>query len=190
MQLPLQVTFRNMDPSDAVEARVREKAAKLERFIDRIVSCRVMIEAPHRRGHKGKLYHVRIDMAVPGGEIVVNKEKPEHHAHEDVYVAVRDAFDAAARQLEDHARRRRGDVKVHEAPLHGKVARLFPAEDYGFIAAADGSEVYFHRNSVVEGSFGDLKEGSEVRFVVAEAEGEKGPQASTVRPIGKHHIAD
>ncbi len=188
MQLPLQVTFRNMDPSDAVEARVREKAAKLERFIDRIVSCRVMIEAPHRRGHKGKLYHVRIDMAVPGGEIVVNKEKPEHHAHEDVYVAVRDAFDAATRQLEDHARRRRGDVKAHDVPLHGKVTRLFPAEDYGFIAVTEGPEVYFHRNSVVEGSFDDLAEGGEVRLSIAEKEGDKGPQASTVRPIGKHHL--
>ena len=190
MQLPLQVTFRNMDASPAVEAAVREKAAKLERFIDQIMSCRVVIEAPHRRHHKGKLYEVHIDMTVPGGEIVVNKEKRKNHAHEDVYVAVRDAFDAAARRLEDYARKRRGDVKVHEAPLHGTVTRLFPAEGYGFIAAADGRDVYFHRNSVVEGSFDDLAEGSEVRLVVAEKEGEKGPQASTVRPVGKHHVVE
>lgn len=188
MQLPLQVTFRNMDASPMVEVAVREKAEKLERFIDRIMGCRVTIEAPNRRHHKGKLYHVRIDITVPGGEIVVNKEKPKNHAHEDVYVAIRDAFNAAKRRLEDHARKRRGDVKVHEAPLHGKVLQLFPAEDYGFIAAADGREIYFHRNSVVNGSFDDLEEGSEVRFVIALKEGIKGPQASTVRPVGKHHI--
>lgn len=187
MQLPLQISFRNMDPSEAVEARVREKAAKLERYIDRIMGCRVVVEAPNRRGRKGKLYHVRIDITVPGHEIVVNREAPANHAHEDVYVAVRDAFDAAARQLEDHSRRRRGAVKAHEAPLHGTVARLFPDKDYGFIAASDGRDVYFHRNSVVEGSFDDLEEGSEVRLVVAEKDGEKGPQASTVHPVGKHH---
>lgn len=191
MQLPLQISFRNMDASEAIEARIREKAGKLERFADRIMSCRVVIEAPNRRGHKGKLYHVRIDMKVPGGgEIVVNREAPENHAHEDVYVALRDAFNAAARQLEDHSRQRRGDVKVHEVPLHGKVARIFSDRDYGFVMASDGREVYFHRNSVVEGSFDDLAEGSEVRLVVDDEEGEKGPQASTVRPVGKHHLVD
>lgn len=187
MQIPLQISFRNMDPSDTVEARVREKAAKLERFVDKIQGCRVVVEAPNRRGHKGKLYHVRIDITVPGHEIVVNREGPQNHAHEDVYVAIRDAFDAAGRQLEDLSRKRRGDVKAHEAPLHGKVARLFPTLDHGFIKASDGRDVYFHRNSVIEGSFDDLEEGSDVRLVVAEKEGEKGPQASTVRPIGKHH---
>jgi ribosomal subunit interface protein len=187
MQLPLQISFRNMDASDMVEARIREKAAKLDRFADRIMSCRVVVEAPNRRGHKGKLYHVRIDMTVPGGgEIVVNREAPENHAHEDVYVAVRDAFNAAARQLEDSTRKRRGDVKAHETPLHGKVTRMFP--DYGFIASSDGRDVYFHRNAVIEGSFDELEEGAEVRLVIAETEGEKGPQASTVRPVGKHHV--
>jgi len=187
MQLPLQISFRNMDVSPAIEARIREKAAKLDQFSDRIMSCRVVVECPRRRGHKGKLYHVRIDMTVPGGgEIVVNREAPQNHAHEDVYVAIRDAFNAAARQIEDHARKRRGEVKAHDVPLHGTVVSLFP--DYGFVRASDGREIYFHRNSVVEGTFEDLAEGSEVRLVVAEKEGEKGPQASTVRPIGKHHL--
>jgi cold shock CspA family protein len=82
----------------------------------------------------------------------------------------------------------RQDVKTHEAPLHGKVLRLFPYEGYGFIDMSDGREVYFHRNSVVEGSFDELEEGAEVRVVVAEKEGEQGPQASTVKPVGKHHV--
>jgi ribosomal subunit interface protein len=188
MQLPLQITFKNMDPSPAVEAKIREKVAKLDHFHEHIMGCRVVIEAPHHRGRKGKLYTVSVDITVPGGEIVVDREKRKSHAHEDIFVALRDAFNAAGRQLEDNARRMRQDVKTHETPLHGKVLRLLPYEGYGFIAMSDGREVYFHRNSVVEGSFDDLEEGSEVRVVVAEKEGEQGPQASTVKPVGKHHV--
>lgn len=116
MQLPVQIAFRGMEPSGAIEASVREKVAKLDRFSDHITSCRVMIEAPHRRHRQGKLFHVRLDLTLPGGKLVVSREPEKHHAHEDVYVAVRDAFDAAARQIEDHVRRQRGDVKAHVGP--------------------------------------------------------------------------
>jgi ribosomal subunit interface protein len=184
----LQITFRNIDASPSVEEKVRERARELERFHDRILSCRVVIEAPNRRRH-GDLYHVRIDLKVPGREIVVKRDPPEHHAHEDIHVAVRDAFDAVRRQLEDHVRRRRGDVKTHDAPSHGRVASLFAERDYGFIEASDGSEVYFHRNSVVGGGFDKLAVGDEVRFSFHAEEGEKGPQASTVVAVGKHHAS-
>ena len=113
MQIPLQITFQNMDPSDAIEAHVREKAARLERFSEHVTSCRVTVEAPHKHKHKGTIYEVKIDITVPGSEIVVSKHPGENHAHEDVYVAIRDAFDAAKRQLEDHVRRRRHQVKRH-----------------------------------------------------------------------------
>ncbi|MCB1441854.1 MAG: ribosome-associated translation inhibitor RaiA [Methyloceanibacter sp.] len=113
MDFPLDISFRNMDPSPAVEARIREKAAKLERLYNRIVGCTVVVEAPHRHQHKGKLYNVHIDISVPGKDLVVDRAKPQDHAHEDVYLAVRDAFNAAGRRLEDHARRMRGDVKTH-----------------------------------------------------------------------------
>ena len=188
MQIPLEVTFHNMDRSEAIEAGVREKAAKLERFFDRIIGCRVVVEAPHRHQRKGKLYSVKIDISVPGKEIVVNRHGSKNHAHEDVHVAIRDAFNAAVRQLEDHSRKVRGEVKTHEVPLHGKVLRLFAYEGYGFIACSDGREIYFHKNSVVNEQFGQLDVGSEVRLVVADGESAKGPQASTVTPIGKHHI--
>ena len=111
--VPVQISFRHMDPSPALEARVHEKAEKLERFFDRIVSCEVVVEAPHKHHHKGKLYNVRIEINVPGASVNVGRSGPQDHAHEDVYVALRDAFDAAYRQLEDHARRMRGDVKTH-----------------------------------------------------------------------------
>jgi cold shock CspA family protein len=183
----LQITFRNVDASPSVEAKVRERARELERFFDRIVSCRVVIEAPKRRRH-GDLYHIRVDLKVPGKEIVVKRDPPEHHAHEDISVAVRDCFDAVRRQLEDQVRRQRGDVKAHEVPAHGKIASLIAEGDYGFIDASDGTEVYFHRNAVANGGFEKLTVGDEVRFSLHPAEGEKGPQASAVVPVGKHHL--
>ena len=115
MQSPLNISFRNMDPSEAIETRVREKAEKLERLYDRIISCEVVVEAPHRNHQKGKLYDVRINLSVPGDDIIVGRTGPQNHAHEDVYVAIRDAFAAAGRQLEDHVRKMRGDVKSHDA---------------------------------------------------------------------------
>lgn len=183
MQLPLQISFRNMDPSPAVEARIRDKAKLFDRFYDRISGCRVMVEAPHRHHHKGKLYRVRIDLTLPGGELTVDRSPDEHHAHEDVYVAIRDSFKAAVRQLEDYARQQRGDIKTHTGQLKGKVAKLIHDADYGFIELPDGGEVYFHRNAVAGGHFNDLTVGSEVRLTTSE--GEKGLQASTVKPIGR-----
>lgn len=112
MQIPLQISFRNMDASDAVEADIRDKVGRLDRFHERITSCRVIVDAPHRHHHKGKLFDVRIDITVPGEEIVVQRSGPENHAHEDVYVAVRDAFNAPTRRLQDHVRRTTGRVKA------------------------------------------------------------------------------
>lgn len=182
MQVPLQISFRNMEPSAAVEAKVRERAAKLDRFFDRITSCRVVVEAPHQHHHQGKLFHVRIDLSVPGGELLVNRDPAKQHAHEDVYVAIRDAFDAARRQLDQYVAQRRGVVKAHAEPPVGRIARLFPVEGYGFIAADDGREIYFHRNSVLGEAFAQLAIGTVVAFV--EEAGDKGPQASTVRLAG------
>jgi len=115
MQLPLQITFRHMEPSPAVEAHIRERAEALDRFYSRIMGCRVVVEASAHRQRQGNLYHVRVDLTVPGREIVVKRDPPEHHAHEDILVAVRDAFDATRRQLEDYVRTLRGDTKAHEA---------------------------------------------------------------------------
>lgn len=185
MREPLQITFRGLDRSDAIEQRIRAKATDLGRLHDRIMSCHVTVEAPHNHHYKGKQYSVRLDMHLPDKEIVVHKQ-----AHEDVYVAIRDTFDAATRQLEDHARRRRGEVKRHELPGHGTVARLFRDDGYGFVQLPDGADVYFHQNSVPGGGFSALAPGDEVRVVLAEAESPKGPQASAVIPVGKHHLVD
>jgi ribosomal subunit interface protein len=188
MQLPLQITFRHMDSSEAVAARIRERAGELERFFDRIMSCRVVVECRHPRRHQGNLFRIRVDLKVPGREIAVGRDPAAHHAHEDVYVAIRDAFDAARRLLEDHVRERRGEVKLHAVPDHGRIARLLPAQNCGFILSAEGNEIYFHRNSVTNGGFDKLAVGDEVRFVARHSESAEGPQASTVVALGKHHL--
>ena len=190
MQLPMEVTFRGMDHSDAIEADVRGQAEKLEHHFGRIMSCRVVIEAPHRHSRKGRLYRVSVDLKIPGHEIAVTNAGPENHAHEDMHVAIRDVFDAAKRRLQDFARRGQGSVKAKETPLHGKIVRLFADEGYGFVSTSEGEEVYFHKNAVVGGGFETLKPDDEVRFTIAEKEGEKGAQASTVKPVGKHHLVD
>jgi ribosomal subunit interface protein len=105
----MQITIRDIDHSEALEAHIRDKAKKLDEFFNHIMSCRVVVEMPHKHHRQGKQFNVRIDIGVPGSEIVVNRD----HA-EDIYVALRDAFDAAKRQLEEYARKIRGDIKTHQ----------------------------------------------------------------------------
>jgi len=187
MQVPLNIVFEHIGHSDALETAVRKEAQRLERFYDRITSARVVIARPQHRHHSGDTYCVRIHIAVPGGKhIDITRDPAVTGRHEDAYVTIRDAFDAAGRQLQDQVRKLAGAVQVHETPPHGVIASLVPERDHGFIAASDGREIYFHRNSVAAGKFDDLKVGQEVRF--SEATGDKGPQATSVRPVGKHHI--
>jgi cold shock CspA family protein/ribosome-associated translation inhibitor RaiA len=192
-----------VQPSERVETRIREEAAQLEKFYDRIMSCSITVEGLHHRLERGNPYHIRIDLTVPGAELVVKQEpslhKPDQQIdeeripkeviaegpHKDIYVAIRDAFDAMRRELEGYVGRQRGDVKHHEPTPHAWVSRLFPEGDYGFLETLDGREIYFHRNAVLNGAFDRLEVGKEVAF--AEEMGEKGPQASTVRLVGKHH---
>jgi ribosomal subunit interface protein len=181
MRLPLQVTFRNIPPSEAIETHINEKAAKLDKFYDRIMSCRVVVDSTQRRQRQGKLFGVRIDITVPRKELAVTREE-----NEDVYVAIRDAFDTASRRLEEHARRERGDIKIHQGPQSGRIIRLFPDEHYGFIETPDEREIYFHQNSVLNGDFGRLKVGTEVTFV--EEQGTEGPQAARVA-VSKRQVA-
>jgi ribosomal subunit interface protein len=181
MDVPLELSFHNVDPSEFVEARVRERVEKLQRYYDRINSCRVAVTLPHKQHQKGNLFHIRIEMRVPGAELVVSRDPGDNNAHQDVYVAIRDAFDAAERQLEEFSRKQRGEVKRHEIALQGKVLRTFA--EHGFIVTHDGREIYFHRNSVVEGRFEDLKEGTPVELAMIHGESPMGPQATTVRPI-------
>lgn len=199
MTLPIQITFRNIEPSERIEAVVRKEAAKLEKFYSGIMSCRVALEVPEHRRRYGGLYRVRIDLGVPGGELVIKNEPNLHRSlqaeeqpktakqleintpHKHVQVAIRDAFRLARRQLEEYARRQRRDVKTHESE-RARVVELFPRKGYGFLETADGRQLYFHKNSVLGGTFGRIKVGATVAF--AEEQGDQGPQASTVRMVG------
>jgi cold shock CspA family protein/ribosome-associated translation inhibitor RaiA len=184
MQLPLQITFHQMEPSAAIEEIIRKKAENLDRFADHIMSCRVVVQPAGKHHEHGNLYQVRLDIKVAGGEIAITHEPGQHTAYRDLNVAIRDAFDSARRLLEDQERSSRGFVKEHEPLPHAKVVRLFPSEGYGFLRTPDDREIYFHRNSVLHDAFDRLKVGAEVAF--AEEEGKKGPQASTVKLVGRH----
>lgn len=187
MQTPLQLSFEDIAHSEFIEARIKDEVDKLEQFYDRITSMRVVVARPQRRHHKGDAYQIRIHMTVPGAaDIAISREPAADGAHDDVYVTIRDAFRAARRQLQDLARKRQGHVKEHEVPPHGTIAALHPDDDHGFIAASDGREIYFHRNSLSGARLEELEPGQEVRFT--EADGDKGPQATMVRPVGKHHL--
>jgi cold shock CspA family protein len=184
MKLPLQIAFHNMPHDSEIESAIRANAEWLDNYYDRIMSCRVVVDRPHQHHKEGNLYQIRIDLKVPGEELVVKREPGQHTDYKKLDILLRDAFDEMRRQLEDHVRRRRGDVKAHETPSHGRVVRLFPESGYGFLETPEGREVYFHRNSVVDANFEDLTAGTEVRFV--EELGDKGPQASSLTPVGRH----
>lgn len=179
-----QVTFRDVPVSDEVERVCWREAEKLERYHPRITGCHVLIAQPHRRHHKGNLYDIRVNVVIPGGEVVVNRTPREHASDEKIELAIREAFDTARRRIEDSVRVRRGEVKQHETPTHGRISRLDPLEGFGHLATSDGRELYFHRNSVLDVPFEALEVGMEVSF--HEQQGQRGPQASTVRPVGRH----
>lgn len=181
MQTVPQVSFDDLPVDPAVRDAALDHIAQLERLSDRITGCHVVIAQPHRHHREGRLYSVRVDLVVPGGEIVVNREHHLNHAHEDVYVALRDSFLAARRRLEDHVRRMRGAEKTHAARARGRIARIFPLAGYGFIETPDGREVYFHRHALSEREFRCADIGTPVFF--SEEEGDRGPQAAAVQLV-------
>jgi cold shock CspA family protein len=183
MTLAPTIAFRNMETAPRLEEAVLKEAKKLELFFPRIVSCRVAIDAPARRGRVQ--HRIRVDLGVPGEELVVEHSATRHpdqsegkRLSHDLEIAIREAFHELRRRLQDYTQRMRPVTDEREGAVEGKVTKLLP--DFGFLEA-DGYGVYFHRNSVVGGHFDRLRIGSRVRFT--EEEGEKGPQASTVKLI-------
>lgn len=178
MQIEPEITFRHVQSTEAIQKKLLEEIDRLDRLDDRLIACRIMIELPERRHKKGNRYHVRIDLTTPGEEIVADRHAPEHKSNEDPILAIGEAFDAARRRLIQAKSRRGRDVKHHEEPPRGRISRLVPEEEHGFIDAADGREIYFHRNAVAGGAFDHLEVGTRVRY--QEEEGDKGPQATIV----------
>ncbi len=191
METPLDIHFNNMEHSEAVEAAIQKRASKLEQFVDRITSCHVFVDAPHHHHRKGNRFEVRLEVRIPGKELAVNNKPGDVNKHEDVYVAIRDAFNAMERQLKRWKRQVSSEPRVRAAPLlQGRIAEIYLDEGYGQVATTDHRLVYFHENSVVDESFTNLKKDDPVELVVQTDESEKGPQASTVRRITPLQFVD
>ena len=184
MQKPLQIAFRNMDSSEFIEAMVRDKVARLERHRPDIVSCRVVIEVPHRKQDSAKVQlGVSVEVELPGRPtIVARAEAPRHEMKGDQTRAIALAFEAAERQLSDVSEIQDGTVKLHGARGEtGVVRRLFRDQNYGFVEVRGAPDLYFTRNAVVGGGFDTIEIGTLVQITVATGEGPMGPQASSVR---------
>ena len=187
MQTQIEIDFRGVAVTPALEAAIAEHVTQLEQRSGRITACRVRVKGPGGRHHSSGLYDVHLQLALPDGrEVNVGRTPPADERHADLSFALNDAFKHARRQLQDRVRRAQGQLKHHDEQPIGKVVRLDPSGEFGFLETGDGQEVYFHRNSVLGDGFARLRVGSRVSF--AEESGEKGSQASTVRLPGKHGL--
>ena len=185
MDRPLEIAFHNLQPSQSLEAEIRERVARLEQRYKHLVGCRVTVEALHQQHQTGNAYEVHIVLSVPGRDLAVSREP--HHAREryakpDIRTTVRDAFKAAERQLESFKGFQRVDASGPSgSALAGEVAQLIPGEDHGFILNNLGTQLYFHRDSLTNARFEDLAVGQSVHYV--ETQGDAGPVASKVRAV-------
>ncbi len=187
MQTAPQIQYQGMNGTPQIQEAIENHVAELEQRCGRVTACRVVLKGPGEHHRKGGLYEVHIRLALPDGrEVIVDRTPPGDERHSDLEFAINDAFKHARRQLQDHVRRMQGQVKHSEGPPVGTVKRIDPAGDFGFIETGDGQEVYFHRNSVLDDGFSRLQVGSRVSY--AEEPGEKGSQATTVKPLGKHGL--
>jgi cold shock CspA family protein len=186
MQVPLEISYRNLEKTQAIEDLVQEKAARLEKFCDHITSCRIAIEKTHDHPKSGSPYRVRIDLRVPPNhELAVDRNPDQGTQYPPLEAVIRDAFGAAERQLKQLNEKQHDAVKYHpEQDVVAVVTQLFPEQDYGFIkSVTTGEEIYFHRNSVLNHEFDKIELGTGVQYT--ETTGEMGPQASTVRIVNK-----
>ena len=187
MQTPVEIDFQGMSARPDVHASIERHVAALEQRCGRVTACRVVLKGPGGHHRTSGLYEVNIHLVLPNGrEVNVARTPPADERHADLTFAINDAFKHARRRLQDHVRRMQGQVKHHESQPIGIVKNLDASGEFGFLEATDGHEVYFHRNSVLDGAFSRLAVGAHVTF--AEEMGEKGPQASTVRLLGKHSL--
>jgi cold shock CspA family protein/ribosome-associated translation inhibitor RaiA len=185
METPVQFDLQGMKADEWVRSAVATQIAALEERFGRLTGCRVRLKAPSARHRAGGLFEVNIHLALPDGRKVnVGRTPKADERYSDLSFAINDAFHRARRQLRENVRRMQGQTKTHEEAPLGTVSKIEAIDGFGMLTSADGREIYFHRNSVLNGGFSKLKVGTRVMF--AEEAGNKGPQASTVKPLGKH----
>jgi ribosomal subunit interface protein len=178
---PIQVTIRDIPGSPALKNHLKRKAEKLDHYYHHIQRCRIVVDVPQKHKRQGKLFRVSIDLLVPGKEIVVN-----HKMDEDIYIAIREAFNAVLRQLESYSCKRRGDVKHHTGVSFGYIKRLYEEEGYGFIQSAEGDELYFSTTNISYPSFAQLEIGDIVNFITVPAN--DGIQAHRITRNSHNHV--
>ena len=189
MEEPLEIAFHNLDPSEALEADIRARFAKLEKLYDRLTTCRVSVEALHKQHRTGNVYECHINMLVPGGELAVSKQPKkvkDRFQNPDVYTSVREAFKAAERQLIDHKRQLKEEVTPHQPLFQGQVAEMHVDEEYGYLLTAEGALLYFNRAAVLAGDFDQYQRGDVVHYI--QGEGETGPTAVKVWRGSEHDM--
>jgi cold shock CspA family protein len=187
MQVPVQIDFQGMPPEPRARSAIEAHVTALEKHFGRVTACRVVLKAPGGHHRTGGLYEVNIHLTLPDGrDVDVARTAGADERHADLDFAVNDAFKRARRRLQDQVRRMRGQVKIPERAPIGKITQLDPAGGFGFLESADGREIYFHSNSLLNADFSKLALGARVAF--AEEMGDKGPQASTVKLLGKHDL--
>lgn len=186
MKITPEITYRHLEKTTAIHNLVEEKIAKLEQFCDYMNSCRVVIEKDNDHPSSGSPYRVSIDITIPHNREIAVVESPDTgKQYPPLEAVIRDAFEAARRQVVSLSTEQQGKRKMHpEQEVSAVVDKLFTEEGYGFIReVSTGKEVYFHRNSVVHDDFDRLVVGAGVRY--KETMGEMGPQATTVQLIDK-----
>jgi cold shock CspA family protein/ribosome-associated translation inhibitor RaiA len=187
MQTPVEIDFQGIDADSEIRDMIASHVEKLEQRFPRITACRVVLKGPGAHHDYGGLHEVNIRLTLPNGrEVDIGRTAPADKRQADLGFAINDAFKRARRQLQDQVRRLRGELKIHTNLPIATVARLDPAGAFGFLETSDGREIYFHRNSVIDDAFSQLATGTRVTFV--ETEGERGPQATTVKILGKHRM--
>lgn len=184
MQVPVQITIRDVPHYTSVEKHIYRKAQKLNQFCKQLIACNIVLEQVQKHQNNGKLFNVRIYVSLPRKiELVIN-----HNQNENMYIAIRDAFEDMTRKIEEASQKLKGDIKVHPTLLEGHIVRLFNYDDFGFIESFDGTEYYFNAGNVAHPHFSQLEVGNGVRFI--EMLGDEGPQAHRVKLIKQRHRED
>lgn len=186
--IPLQVTFQNIARSDALEARVRERAGRLERLCRDILACRVVVSIPHKSAGSGKnALSLAVELDVPGQRLVSRREQMPRDTKDGVGHVVVEVFDALERQIEDYTQLRRGETKARGADQlqTGRIVHLFPDQAYGFVEVGGSPDLHFTPRALQGLEFDELAVGMEVACTRSAQDGPMGPQASSVRRIGE-----
>ena len=187
METPVQIDFQGMDAKPDVRVAIEKHVTQLEERFGRIIAGRVVLKAPSGRHRTGGLYEISVRLSLPDGrQVNIGHVRQDDERFADLNYALNDTFKRARRQLQDNVRELQGQVKQSSGSPIGTVVELDPLGQFGFIKTDDDREIYFHCNSVLNGGFASLMVGVRVSF--SEEMGDKGPQASTVKLMGKHSL--